>query len=1028
MYNVSAAYRSAMRENAQEWDLRGTIGRFEFTRENIVSGSFSISNSIVDGDSIRIGSVRIGMLKATFTGIDLLRYSWRGSEITPQFGRVLENGETEYIPLGVYTVAAAESTEEGISITAYDHMAKLDGPGLATALHGGWTPWRIAQLACERSGVELGTTNSEFAAFPNGSVKLYLPSLNGEEKTWREMLSWVAELVGCFVTAGRDGKLYFRQYSRDVVDLVNDYHRLRRCRFADYETVYTGISVTYTKTRTVASVTSSGKYTESTKSQKVAPVYSVPPNNGLVYALGENPFFQIENEAIIEQRARAILGALQKIRFVPFTVTAIGDPAYDLGDVIKFTGGIADGSKLYCVMQYDFAFNGAYRMAGVGENPSLSSAKSRAERVAESVASGSSFSDNGTLYVRNDERVEIGNTEKKLILSASYSASGDSHIQVLAEILLEVETSESGDAATGWVETDVVCTVTYVSDGTEMTDRIPVETWQDGRHILSLQYDFTPGGGYSHTFAIWISTVGGSAVVGINHGLMSLSGTSVDEEWGEYPETPEGVWLSYIEVTTLPIKTDYQLGEALDYTGLKVTAVFSDGTENDITGQCGFDVADGSIVETAGPIMVTVSYEDMQAFFNLTVLGQILRIAMLTPSTQVRVPLGDALDYTGLTIGAFYEDGHVEDITADCVFSPGEGTPAAVNTPMESPPSGVLGWQVVNVEYTTPYALFTSTFRLFVTPAIEPAEPADFYTWATANGAPEVFHSPEAYAAYAAPFSHMAADEDGLRVDLAPCPFRLFVNCRFSSSTGGVVYESYSANSSSGYTNAYSASAASAVFSSTGKARCFNTANRSQIILTMTFRVPDEVSAAQGDYQLEEDPIRFHFHFDLNDDTEVEKSLERSPVWVASGDFNAPGYRYEFYPGSFQSLGLEASNYAAISRMFRTMTIQFRPPTLRYVGGNIGGEHRAGAIHGLFGFDATPLNAQSIVDEGGKKYYNPASGNMEPFSTWTYDYTSRTYTLTLGGDKTVTITFGDNEATIFEGGQSYALTYMVAHD
>ena len=51
-----------------------------------------------------------------------------------------------------------------------------------------------------------------------------------------------------------------------------------------------------------------------------------------------------------------------------------------------------------------------------------------------------------------------------------------------------------------------------------------------------------------------------------------------------------------IEIRSLPDKTSFFAGEALDYTGVSVVAVMNDGTERDVTADCTFDPADGTIV------------------------------------------------------------------------------------------------------------------------------------------------------------------------------------------------------------------------------------------------------------------------------------------------------------------------------------------------------------------------------------------------------------------------------------------------
>ena len=56
----------------------------------------------------------------------------------------------------------------------------------------------------------------------------------------------------------------------------------------------------------------------------------------------------------------------------------------------------------------------------------------------------------------------------------------------------------------------------------------------------------------------------------------------------------------------------------------------------------------------------------------------------------------------------------------------------------------------------------------------------------------------------------------------------------------------------------------------------------------------------------------------------------------------------------------------------------------------------------------------TIVNETNNTYYNPATGQTASVTDWTYDYSTRTYTLTLEGDKTSTVTYGDENITITE--------------
>ena len=73
--------------------------------------------------------------------------------------------------------------------------------------------------------------------------------------------------------------------------------------------------------------------------------------------------------------------------------------------------------------------------------------------------------------------------------------------------------------------------------------------------------------------------------------------------------------VSKIEITKMPNKTTYKVGETFDKTGMVVTATFVDDTTADVTAKCTFTVD----MKSAGEKEVTVTYKDKIAKFNITV-------------------------------------------------------------------------------------------------------------------------------------------------------------------------------------------------------------------------------------------------------------------------------------------------------------------------------------------------------------------------------------------------------------------------
>ncbi len=77
-----------------------------------------------------------------------------------------------------------------------------------------------------------------------------------------------------------------------------------------------------------------------------------------------------------------------------------------------------------------------------------------------------------------------------------------------------------------------------------------------------------------------------------------------------------------IEVSTLPAKTEYAVGDTLDTTGMVVTATYSDGTTETVTDYTVSDVD----MTTAGTKTVTVTYEGKTTEFTITVAETVNKV------------------------------------------------------------------------------------------------------------------------------------------------------------------------------------------------------------------------------------------------------------------------------------------------------------------------------------------------------------------------------------------------------------------
>ena len=106
----------------------------------------------------------------------------------------------------------------------------------------------ISRQCCGSTEIELGTVYAaEIDAMPNGGVTLSVYTENDIE-TCRDVLFYVAQVLGGFFIINREGKLELRKYGKDPVMKVEQRHRFSSS-FSDFITRYTAVSSTNKQTQ-----------------------------------------------------------------------------------------------------------------------------------------------------------------------------------------------------------------------------------------------------------------------------------------------------------------------------------------------------------------------------------------------------------------------------------------------------------------------------------------------------------------------------------------------------------------------------------------------------------------------------------------------------------------------------------------------------------------------------------------------------------------------------------------------------------
>lgn len=526
MYQVSDAYLKQTKEKVQTFRLTGTVNKIAFTNHDILSGSFTITNQCSEQNDVKIGSVYIGELKCTFKP-DLQVPDWTNAQIVVSEG-LLIGDKWEDVPLGIYTVSEANDTEYGIDITAYDNMAHFNRSCSVDITIG--TPYELLTLACTTCEAELGMTQAEVDALPNGTESLSLYTENDIE-TWQDFIFWVAQATGTFATMDRQGKLVLRKYEQTVVDTLTNHDRFTGSKFSKFETRYSGLSCV-----NMADDTTS--------------YYCSDPDNYLTYNLGSNPFLQYGVDSYKEQIRRAVLTALLQIDYVPFETSCLCGAMYDLGDIIRCTDGIAPG-KLGCVMMYDYTFNGGCKITGFGSDPALATAKSKTDKNLEGLRNNVSTNEILFFNYENASAIQIGDGESKAIIDIRFTSSVSIGVLFQAEILLEATATEA----------DVIGTIEYTLNEVTIIGYNPTETWKNGKHILSLMYMLMIEENSINRWLVKLNITGGSIAIaqGAVRAVIYGQGLVGTVEWDGFITLEE-------KLTQIALKDAIEVSKALTCT------------------------------------------------------------------------------------------------------------------------------------------------------------------------------------------------------------------------------------------------------------------------------------------------------------------------------------------------------------------------------------------------------------------------------------------------------------------------------
>lgn len=355
MYSVSNEYKAQLHKSVFKFDLEGRLTNTgNFYADNILAGSLSITNQCASGNKIIMGSVYIGELRATF--VDTADIAIGDTITLSESMYVDELDSYESVPLGAYKVVQSTKSRSGIEVIAYDYMSKFDKPAELAEVDGTVFEW--LRYCCSMCNVTMAQTQAQIEALPNGTVQFRCYLADGFKCTYRDVVSWLAQIIGGFATMDRQGRVKLVTYEQlTTVNTIYSGDRYNDYSFGLNTTLWDAIKYTY--------IAGGGEEER---------VIGTPTSEETTFDFGANPFLQADDVATNHALTR-LLDVVENMVFVPFKVRVASGACYDLGDTVRMHGGSAPNplTSVYCITNLEWHYNGGTVLGGAGGNTAIGS-------------------------------------------------------------------------------------------------------------------------------------------------------------------------------------------------------------------------------------------------------------------------------------------------------------------------------------------------------------------------------------------------------------------------------------------------------------------------------------------------------------------------------------------------------------------------------------------------------------------------------------------------------------------------------
>lgn len=219
MINVSNAFKQELfndRRNYLEYvDITlkdETV--LNLKNKDLWGGGLTIEDAVSKDNSFDVGSAIINKCTVVINNIydDYSEYDFEDAKVVAYVGLKLPDGTIERIRKGTYTVDETAYNGSIITLSCLDNMSKFDKPYSESKLNYPATLNQIIRDACDVCSATLQTYN-----FPHDNFVVQTRP-NDEAITFREIISWCAQIACCFCRCDTLGRLELKWYNQQALE------------------------------------------------------------------------------------------------------------------------------------------------------------------------------------------------------------------------------------------------------------------------------------------------------------------------------------------------------------------------------------------------------------------------------------------------------------------------------------------------------------------------------------------------------------------------------------------------------------------------------------------------------------------------------------------------------------------------------------------------------------------------------------------------------------------------------------------